>query len=153
MEWLTLFVQYGVYPLGYGVAIFVIRMVVQKQFKTFRILLVAPQSEPPQVLAMTWTRTFRIWWTFCWRTTVYLAALLVALYVPSGFIIGAVQVIAPAISPFFPLLMGIVLAAAVGLFAIYSNILDERIADFTVTLAPRTSATTVTSAATVAQPS
>jgi hypothetical protein len=40
----------------------------------------------------------------------------------------------PTLSRFFALIVQYVIAAAVGLFVIYSNILDEEIGDFRVTL-------------------
>jgi hypothetical protein len=53
---------------------------------------------------------------------------------------GAVAAISPQLGQVFSWLMGVVMSGAVGLFTIYSNILDEDIAGFRVSLAPRTTA-------------
>jgi hypothetical protein len=62
-----------------------------------------------------------MWWTYTWRGIVYLVVLLVATNVPLGFVTGAITVISPALGQAFSQLMGLVIAAAVGLFVIYSN--------------------------------
>ena len=82
-------------------------------------------------------RAFRIWWTFTWRGLAYLVVLLVATNVPLGFVTGAITVISPALGRIFGQFMGIVMAGAVGLFVIYSNLLDEDLGDFHVGLVSR----------------
>ena len=57
--------------------------------------------------------------------------------VPLGFVMEAITVISPALGQIFSQLMGLVIAGTVRLFVIYSNLLDEDIADFHVGLVPR----------------
>jgi hypothetical protein len=130
-------VKYGQYVVSYVMAVFIIHHIVRKNFRDFRIALLETGSETPQPLKLTRRRTVRIWWTYTWRTVLYLAILSVAINVPLGFIGGAVEVIFPKLAQAFSFLVGLVMGAAVGLFAIYSNILDEEFPGFTVTLVPR----------------
>jgi hypothetical protein len=90
--------------------------------------------ESEQELTLTPKRAFRIWWTFTWRGVVYTVVLIFITNIPVGFIVGAVTAISPAGGQVFGLLVGIGMAAAVGLFVIYSNLLDEDIGDFHVGL-------------------
>jgi len=109
--------------------------ILRKRFRGFHIRLVS-KSDPAQVLQPTFRRTFRIWWTFTWRTLIYRIVLSFAMSVPMGFLTGAVAVIYPPLGPAFATFMGLAIEAGVGLFTIYSSILDEEISDFCVTLAP-----------------
>jgi hypothetical protein len=127
--------QFGNYALTYIPAIFVLYYVVRKRFRTFRIRLTSI-SDPVKVLQPTPKRIFRIWWTFTWRTLVYTVALTVAMTVPMGFVMGAATAISPVVGKAFTILQSLVVAGAIGLFVIYSNILDEEIADFCVGLVP-----------------
>jgi len=56
--------------------------------------------------------------------------------VPMAFVSGAVAVIYPPLGAVFPMFAGLAVDACVGLFTIYSSILDEEFTDFCVTLAP-----------------
>jgi hypothetical protein len=60
--------------------------------------------------------------------------------VPLGVVTGAVAAISPQIGQVFTWITQVVISGAVGLFTIYSNILDEDIAGFRVSLAPRSTA-------------
>jgi hypothetical protein len=129
------------YAIEYITAIFVVHFVVQKKFRTFRIIF-TPQGagDSTQILPPVFSRTFRIWWTFMWRSVVYRIVLALAMSVPLGVVTGAFSAISPQASQLFNGAMQLVISGAVGLFTIYSNILDEDIAGFRVSLAPRNTA-------------
>ncbi len=119
-------------------AIFVMHFIVRKKFRAFRIILTAVgYGDTAQILQPTFGRTFRIWWTYTWRTVIYLTVLSIAMSVPLGFISGAVAVIYPPLGDAFLQFARTAIAGAVGLYTIYANILDEDIAGFRVSLAPR----------------
>jgi hypothetical protein len=135
--------QFGPYPMNYLPALFVMHFIIRKNFRDFRIRLISVRdSDFTVVVQPTFRRTFRIWWTYTWRTLAYVAILTVAMWVPLGFVTGAVAVVFPALSGAFTLLIGSVVGGAVGLYVIYANILDEDFADFRVTLAPKQTAAT-----------
>jgi len=130
-----LLLQFGSTLIGYLPAIFVMYYVIRKRFRGFRIRLTSG-VDPNQRLPATPKRIFRIWWTYTWRTLVYTIALTVAMSVPMGFLTGAATVISPAFGRVFSAAASLVVAGGLGLFVIYSNILDEEIADFCVGLVP-----------------
>jgi hypothetical protein len=109
--------------------------ILRKRFRTFHIRLVS-KSDRTQVLPSTFRRNFRVWWTFTWRSLVYRIVLSFAMSVPMDFLSGAVSVIYPPLGVAFGVFMGLAIEAGVGLFTIYSSILDEGISDFCVTLVP-----------------
>jgi hypothetical protein len=134
----ALLIQGGGIALNYIPAVVVLYYVFKKKFRSFRIRLTPLQLvECEQELTLTPKRAFRIWWTFTWRGIVYTVILLFITNIPVGFIVGAVTAISPPVGQVFGLLMGIGMAAAVGLFVIYSNLLDEDIGDFHVGLVSR----------------
>jgi hypothetical protein len=127
----------GPYVLGFAAAIFIMHYVVRKRFRTFRISLTSIRSSDfGQMLQPTRKRTFRIWWTYTWRTALYVVILSVAANIPMAFILGVAIVVSPALGKIVAQLIQLVFAGAAGLFVIYSNILDEDIADFRVGLVP-----------------
>jgi hypothetical protein len=137
----ALLIQAGGVLLNYIPASVVLYFVFKKNFRAFRIRLTPRDAvESREELPLTPTRAFRIWWTYTWRGGVYLVALMVAMNVPLGFVTGAITVISPPLGQAFGLFMGIVMAGAVGLFVIYSNLLDEDLGDFHVGLVSRSAA-------------
>lgn len=137
----ALLMQAGGILLNYIPASVVLYFVLRKNFRSFRIRLTPRNAvESRQELSLTPRRALRIWWTYTWRGIVYLVVLLVATNVPLGFVTGAITVISPALGQIFSQLIGLVIAGAVGLFVIYSNLLDEDIGDFHVGLVPRSTA-------------
>jgi hypothetical protein len=132
---------FGAYVLEYIVAIFVIHFIVQKKFRRFRIILTPSGAmDSTQILPPVFARTFRIWWTFAWRSILYRVALGVAMWVPLSVVGGTFTAISPVAGRLFAWIMGVATAGAVGLFTIYSNILDEDIAGIRVSLAPENTA-------------
>lgn len=132
-------IPYTSYVVEYAVAIFVIYYIVRKKFRHFRIILTVQRDGAVDILEPTFGLTFRIWWTYAWRSILYLIALSVAVYVPLGFLAGAIAAIFPGLAGLINQLAHTAVEGAVGLFTIYSNILDEDIAGFRVSLAPRDS--------------
>jgi hypothetical protein len=126
---------YWSYSFNYGAALAMMYFVIRKRFRKFHIRLVSV-ADRSQVLEPTFWRIFRIWWTFAWRSVVYRIILSFALNVPLAFVSGAVQVIYPPLGIAFAIFAQLAIDAGVGLFTVYSNILDEELADFCVTLAP-----------------
>jgi hypothetical protein len=131
--------SYWSYSFNYGAALAMMYFIVRKRFRNFHIRLISIDDRT-QMLQPTFRRIFRIWWTFTWRTLVYRIVLSFAMSVPMAFVSGAVAVIYPPLGPTFTVFAGLAVDAGVGLFTIYSSILDEEIADFCVTLAPNSSA-------------
>jgi hypothetical protein len=131
------------YLIEYTTAIFVVHFVVQKRFHSFRIILTpqgAVDSPQLQILPPIFKRTFRVWWTFVWRSVIYRVVLGVAMSVPLGVVTGAFAAISPQVGQAFTWITQLAISGAVGLFTIYSNILDEDIGGFRVSLAPRATA-------------
>lgn len=132
------YLTFAGYAIEYLTAIFVVHFIVQKRFHAFRIILTPlGAGDSAQVLPPVFQRTLRIWWTFMWRSVVYRVVLTVAMSVPMGVVAGAFSAISPQAGRLFNGFMQLMISGAVGLFTIYSNILDEDIADFRVSLAPR----------------
>jgi hypothetical protein len=124
--------------LTYSVSIPVIYFILRKRFQHFRIGLfalnagIATEEVPP-----TLPRTLRVWWTFTWRTVVYRLILGFAGSVVLDVALGFLSATFPRLQGTFTLLMSVIVEAAVGLFVIYSNILDEDFSNFRVSLLPR----------------
>lgn len=127
------------YVLTSLVAIFAIQYVLRRQFRRFRIALVSTSvAEGTERLAVTAIRGLRVWWTFTWRTIVYVAIAYVVVILPLGWFVG-IFAPGPIFNAVFFLLLGIVINGAISLFIVYSNILDEDFGDFRVVLLPRES--------------
>lgn len=127
--------SYFSYSVDYAVTLGMMYFILRKRYRHFQIRLVS-RTDRSQTQPLTFLRSVRIWWTFTWRTLVYRIVLSFVMSVPVGFLRGAVAVIYPPFGPVFGLLVGLAIEAGVGLFVIYSNILDEEMSDFCVTLAP-----------------
>jgi hypothetical protein len=137
---LMLVTKYGAYVISYTVAFFMIRYVLGKTFRHFRVGLIS-NADPAmrKMLEPTLKRTVRVWWIFTWRTVVYgILAFVLVLY-PMGMFVGIFN---PGLlfSTLFFWLLGTAIGGAIALFVIYSNILDEDIGDFRVALLPRQNA-------------
>jgi hypothetical protein len=126
----------GPYVLTYTIAIFVMRYILGKTFRHFRIALLSTDLHNPQPLPATFSRAIRVWWTFSWRTLIYSLLGYAVVIMPVGLFVGLFTT-QPAILGLLGMLIGLLVNAAASLFVLYSNILDEEIADFRVTLLPR----------------
>jgi hypothetical protein len=129
----------GGYVINYVAAFFVMRYVLGKTFRHFRLGLIPNGStSSAQMLKPTFARTFRVWWIFTWRTVLYTVISFPLVIYPMGIFIGLFKP-GPVFASLFFLLLGFVVGGALSLFVIYSNILDEDIGDFRVALLPRQS--------------
>jgi hypothetical protein len=148
------FVQrYDAYPFYYLVAFFVMAYILRKNFRTFRIALLSNHGAEGAIpLAPTLPRTARVWWAFCWRAVIYRVIAAAAVSFPLGWTVGFLAALLPRPwgGVLLTLTVQIVLDGVVGMFVIYSSILDEDISDFRVGLEPRTAS--AVSLATAAAP-
>lgn len=138
--------RYDIYIFYYALSFLVLAYVIRKKFRKFRIALLSNfGGEGAEILPPTMRRTARVWWTFCWRSVVYRVIAGVAVMFPLGWIIGFLVALLPGarFAAFVNLVVQVVIDAAVGMFVIYSNILDEDISDFRVALMPRAAANAV----------
>jgi hypothetical protein len=129
--------RYGPYIINYVVALFVMRYILGKKFRHFRLGLISNGiASPTQTLNPTVIRTLRVWWIFTWRTVLYTMLCIVFVNYPMGMFVGLFKP-SPLFARLFFLLLGFITGGALSLFVIYSNILDEDIGDFRVVLMPR----------------
>lgn len=127
----------GPYLIQYGATLLVMYLVLQKTFRNFRLSLTLGElggnTEPAPY---TWGRVARVWFAYSWRTLIYglIAAFVVGF--PTGALLGAFSRM-PAVYQTLQLLVGTMVNGAVGLFVIYTNVIDEQFGDFRVSLLPR----------------
>jgi hypothetical protein len=132
--------KYVISVFYYLASFFVMGYILRKNFRHFRVgLLSNHRGDGAQPLPPTLRRTARVWWIFCWRTVVYRIIAAVAVSFPLGWTMGFLSAILPGRAAFALIntSVQILLDAAVGMYVIYSNILDEDISDFRVALLPR----------------
>lgn len=125
------------YVFTYIVALFVMDYVLQKKFKHFRMGMLSNHGgEGAQELDVTLGRSLRVWWTYSWRSLIYRLILAFVTTIPMGVILGLFTRM-PVAHGLAQLLAMVAIDGAVGLFVIYSNILDEDFGDCRVSLLPR----------------
>jgi len=125
------------YLFSFLVALFVMHFVVRKRYRAFRIRLTPVASAGlGQELPPTHARTARIWWSYTWRSIIYVVIASFIAYIPMSFVLLAAAAVSPSFARLVGLLVGLVLNGAVGLFVIYSAILDEDVAGVHVALVP-----------------
>lgn len=128
--------QIGGYLINYLVALFVLYYILNKNFRHFRVRLLSIASGSQSLTVdVTYRRTFRVWWIYVWRTIVYTMLAWVFVIYPAGIFVGLFRP-TPAFSYVFFGLLGFLVSGALALFVIYSNILEEEIGDFRVSLIP-----------------
>jgi hypothetical protein len=131
--------RYDVYLFYFIAAFFAMAYILRKKFRYFRIALLSDHGgDNAKPLPPTLHRTARIWWTFCWRSVVYRIIVAVVASFPLTWITGFLAAIVASRGAFalINLLAQVFLDAVVGMFVIYSCILDEDISDFRVALLP-----------------
>lgn len=141
---IVLLSRYDSYFFYYLSAFFMMAYILRKNFRLFRIALLSDRGgEGSRPLPPTLRRTARVWWTFCWRAVLYRIIAAVAVSFPLGWIMGFLEAILPGLATFalISVMVQVILDGAVGMFVIYSNVLDEDISDFRVALLPRTALT------------
>jgi hypothetical protein len=133
--------KFGSYPVTYAVAFVVMMNILRKNFRHFRVGLLSNHGGSGAVaLAPTVARVARVWWTYSWRSLVYrlivtfIASLPLA---PFMAIIGRLLGGGVLAGVLLAMIFSTLIDGAVGLFVIYSNILDEDLGDFRVALLPR----------------
>ena len=126
------------YVITSAVSMLGIWRILRKKFRSFSIALLprAPASgtEP---LSLSFQRTLRVWWEFIWRNVVYSVVLRIAGSIALSMTIGILAALGGPMREIVPFVSQVLIDGAVGLFVIYSGILDEEFADFRVTLVPR----------------
>jgi hypothetical protein len=128
--------QTGGFVLNYAVAIFIMHYILKKNFRHFRIGLVSTTNGyPSEPVPRSYSRTLQVWWIYVWRTLVYYAVAFAIVIYPAGIFVGLFRP-SPVLGTLIFALLGFVVGAALELFVIYSNILDEDIGDFHVSLLP-----------------
>ena len=135
------------FVITYGFSVLTIRYVLGKNFRSFRIALLPrdPRSGT-EAVSRSFGRTMRVWWAFSWRAVIYSLIVRFAGSVALGLTIGILSSMSRAMAVWVPVIFQVVIDGAVGLFVIYSAILDEEFADFRVALLPREPATGAASA-------
>ncbi len=130
----------GPFVFQYSATLLVMYFVLRKSFRNFRLKLtlgeIVGDGEPAPY---TWGRVARVWFAYSWRTLIYglIAAFVVGF--PTGALLGAFSRM-PALYQTLQLLVGTMVNGAVGLFVIYTNVIDEQFGDFRVSLLPREAA-------------
>src|SRR5258706_34558 len=87
-------------------------------------------------LSRSFQRTLRVWWEFIWRNVVYSVILRIAGSIALSMTIGILAALGGPMRAIVPFVSQVLIDGAVGLFVIYSGILDEEFGDFRVTLVP-----------------
>src|ERR1700689_3908742 len=129
--------KYDLYIFSYIVAFFAMYYILRKNFRHFRIGLLSRRGgEGSEILETTLRRTARVWWSYSWRAVLYELSARVVTAIPRAVLVGLFgwnrglqSLVAVLVSP--------ALGGAVGLFVIYSHILDEDSGDFRVCLLAR----------------
>ena len=121
-----------------------------KKFRAFSIaLLPRDPSSSNEPLPRSFQRTLRVWWEFIWRAVVYSVIFRIFGSIALNLTIGIFASLGGPMRAIVPFVAQVLIDGAVGLFVIYSGILDEEFADFRVTLVPRA---VVLSAASTVEP-
>lgn len=138
------------YVVIVAVSVLGIRRILAKKFRSFYIALL-PRDAAVRVgsLSRSFQRTFRVWWAFIWRAVVYSVIFRLAGSIALSLTVGIFTAIGGMMGAIVSFVSQVVIDGAVGLFVIYSGILDEEFGDFRVTLVPRG---TILSAASTVEP-
>jgi len=137
-DWVLEYPQrYGVYVIQLIADYFAVYYVLHRSFRRFRIALLPKGFAPgATALKVTLKRSTAVWWAFAWRRVIYTIIVWVVVTLPAGVFLGIFRP-SPAVSTIFMVCLGFVTGAAISLFILYSNILDEDYLDFTVRVVPR----------------
>jgi len=132
--------KYDSYFFTYLAAFAVMAYILRKNFRRFRIGLLSHHGgEGAVALPPTFRRTLRGWWTYSGRSLIYRLIATFVVSFPLGWIVGFLMaLLKPGLV--FAIVVNMIVATlidgAVGLFVIYSSILDEDISDFRVARLP-----------------
>jgi hypothetical protein len=126
----------GPYVLSITIAFFGMYYILHKNFRHFRIGLLSNRGGAgAQLLNATLGRTLRVWWTYTRHVLIYYAIGWVVATLPLSAFVGLFSP-PPRVSIPFSLLLSVIVGGFAGLYAIYSDILDEDIGDFRVCVLP-----------------
>jgi hypothetical protein len=129
--------KFDAYFFTFSVALLIMAYILRKEFRHFRIALVSTKDGTGRLLVPpTMSRTFRVWWTYTWRSLLYSVIGWVVVILPMSWFVGLFNP-RPLFAQLIFAIVGFIVGGSVSLFAIYSNILDEDIGDFRVCLLPR----------------
>jgi hypothetical protein len=118
------------------ISIFIMRYVLGKTFRHFRLALVSRDLAAPQPLPVTISRALRVWWFFSWRVVLYSFLGMMLVIYPLGMFVGLFNP-SPLVSASILNALRFLLTSGISLYVIYSDILDEDMGDFHITLLPR----------------
>ena len=122
----------------YSVSVPTIRYVLGKSFRSFRVALLPRNlSSSAEVLPASFRRSIRVWWEFSWRAVVYSVIVRFAGSIALSLTLGILSSLGRLMAALVPIAFQVVIDGAVGLFVVYSAILDEEYGDFRVALLPR----------------
>lgn len=122
------------YVFFYSMAIPVMRFVLHKRFRRFRVAVWPLGGQPASdVQKPTYSQAIRVWWSFTWRATIYGALATTMAGFPLRFVAGLFAP-SPQVSALLEMWIALIVQAAVALFVLYSNVLDEDMSDFHVGL-------------------
>jgi hypothetical protein len=121
-----------------AVSVLGIRRILGKKFRSFYIALL-PRDAAVGVrsLSLSFERTFRVWWAFIWRAVAYSVIFRLAGSIALSLTIGIFTAMGGMVGAVVSFVSQVAIDGAVGLFVIYSGILDEDFGYFRVTLVPR----------------
>lgn len=126
------------YVFFYSLAIPVMRFVLHKRFRRFRVAVWPLGGQPvSRVEKPAYSQAIRVWWSFTWRATIYGALATIMAGFPLRFVAGLFAP-SPRVSALLEMLIALIVQAAVALFVLYSNVLDEDMSDFHVGLVANT---------------
>jgi hypothetical protein len=135
VRWANQILPYAVLS---AVSILGVWRILAKKFHSFSIaLLPRAPATGSQPLPLSLQRILRVWREFIWRVVVYSVILRIAGSIALSLTIGILATLGGRTGAFVSFVSQGLMDAAVGLFVIYSGILDEEYADFRVTLVPR----------------
>jgi len=126
------------YAVIFVVSMIGIRRILGKKFRAFSIALLPRGAVVVgQPLSLSFERTLRVWWEFIWRTVVYSVVFRIAGSIALSLTMRIFASMGGLMGAAVPFVMQVLIDGAVGLFVIYSGILDEEFGDFRVSLLPR----------------
>ena len=126
------------YVVIFAVSLLGIWRILGKKFESFSIALLPRDSAFGAVpLSRSFQRTLRVWWAFIWRAVVYSVIFRIAGSIALSMTIGILAELGGPMRAIVPFVSQVLIDGAVGLFVIYSGILDEEFGDFRVTLVPK----------------
>ena len=131
-------VRAGSFFIAFPIGFLVFYYVLDKRFRHFQVALVPrAAASPSDRLPRTLARTFRVWWAFTWRTVVYSIVVWLVVMFPLSWVIAILGLLGPDGGAIARLVLQTAIAGAIGMYIIYSKILEEEFGDFQVRLIPR----------------